>query len=87
MQACIGAFQPKGGWGGGGDRRIGFERKVSFSYFRENFAKICFLFSRKKRSKVLAITFAKTKIFAKTDAGNENAGKHPNSKRQMKFRS
>jgi hypothetical protein len=28
-----------------------------------------------------------TKVFAKNDAGSENAVKHPNSKRQMKFRS
>jgi hypothetical protein len=65
---------------------LGLKRKFSFSYFRENFAKICFRFSRKKLMKIFAKTLTKTKIVAKNDAGSENVVKYPNYKRQMKFR-
>jgi hypothetical protein len=43
---------------------IGLKQKFSFSYFRENFAKIYFRFSRKNHTKITKI-FAKMKIEAK----------------------
>jgi hypothetical protein len=65
------------------DTHVGLKRKFSFSYFRENFAKIGFRFSRKKLTK----SYENKESFRKNDAESETAVKHPNSKRQKKFRS
>jgi hypothetical protein len=46
---------------------LGLKRKFSLSYFRKNFAKICFRFSRKTFAK----TFAKTKMFCENFRENE----------------
>jgi hypothetical protein len=54
------------------DSDVGLKRKFSFSYFRENFAKTYFRFSRKKLTKSYENNenFAKKKMYENTDAGN-----------------
>jgi hypothetical protein len=48
--------------------------------------KFVFAFHEKILQKVMKTAKVFTKTFAKNDAGSENAVKHPNSKRQIKFR-
>jgi hypothetical protein len=59
-----------------------FSRKFVFAFREKSLPKV-----KKKITKVFAKTFALAKIFAKNDAGSENAMKHPNFERQTKFRS
>jgi hypothetical protein len=48
---------------------VPLKRKFSFSYFRENFAKIYFFAFRENSLRKVMKTFAKTKMYEKTDAG------------------
>jgi hypothetical protein len=67
---------------------LGLKRKFSFLYFRANFAKFFVRLSRKNVTNSYENNerFRENKNLRKKGRIIENAVKHPNSKRQMKFR-